>query len=501
MKIQHFFSKIAVFLIGAAALASCNKDETDSIIDIDYVNTNVAVTKFSLKANTNVMAKLDSVGFAIDLEHGVIFNPDSLPMNAKINKLVADIKYSDYITNAVIRMDGGETRNDTIDYLKNPTDSIDFTGRVTLELSSGSMKKTYLLKVNVHKQEVDSLIWDDQDVKQLPSRLPNPRTQKSIDYNGTAISLIEESNGTYTLSTSANLMDGQWTKNQIAFPFVPEVRSFNASTAALYLLSADGSLYTSTDGRNWSSTGKIWKAILGAYVDTAVGVSEDASGNLIFSQYPLKDLDVVQAPTEFPHGEYSNLVTLVNRWTTSPVAFFVGGRTNDGGCSAATWAFDGRNWIKLSTGGIPAICGATIVPYYSYRNTSASSMVMTEYPAWMIIGGDKNDGTFNRDVYISYDNGVSWQKGDEFMQLPEALPAMTGCDNIVMSTRKSIKLSDFWRVPSSSTKTRASVEVDGDIIYWDCPYIYLIGGFDKNGKLYDTVWRGALARLTFVPFF
>ena len=36
---------------------------------------------------------------------------------------------------------------------------------------------------------------------------------------------------------------------------------------------------------------------------------------------------------------------------------------------------------------------------------------------------------------------------------------------------------------------------------WDCPYIYLVGGRDANGRVNNSIWRGAINRLTFVPLF
>ncbi len=473
------------------AMSSCNeKNNTDD--EEIIVMTNVAVTKFALKSNSEIMENLDSVYFSIDLDHGVIFNADSLPMGTKINKLVADITYSSLITEAKITMEDGDTRTGDIDYLKNPSDSIDFTGKVTLQLSYGTMKKSYRLKVNVHKEKADSLIWDELKVRKLPSRMAAPRSQKSISYNDRAISLILENDGTYTFSTSTNLFDDQWTKKAISFDFVPDVRSLCATTEAIYLLSDSGTLYRSTDGTAWDAVSQGWAQILGSYTDSAVGLKSGSDG-LSYAQYPAKNMSVAKADADFPVTGYSNLVTLVNKWTSSPVAFFVGGVKKDGALSNATWAFDGTNWIKLSEGGIPALKGASIIPYYNFRYTS-SQITKTEFPVWMIVGGELADGSFNRDVYISYDNGVNWRKGDAFLQLPEAIPAMTECDNVVMTTRKMVNLSDAW-----TRSVSGSVEIVGDRLYWECPYIYLIGGLDKNGALCNTIWRGVLARLSFTP--
>ncbi len=53
------------------------------------------------------------------------------------------------------------------------------------------------------------------------------------------------------------------------------------------------------------------------------------------------------------------------------------------------------------------------------------------------------------------------------------------------------------RLPAGA---RVKYETEGDEIRWDCPYIYLFGGFGSEGEvLNDSVWRGALNRLTFKP--
>ena len=46
---------------------------------------------------------------------------------------------------------------------------------------------------------------------------------------------------------------------------------------------------------------------------------------------------------------------------------------------------------------------------------------------------------------------------------------------------------------------KINYDIDGYIINWDCPYIYLYGGLDAQGTLHNSVWRGVINRLTFVP--
>lgn len=482
-------------------IASCNKkddepvDETATIVYLP----NVAVTSFKLKADKKVMANLDSVFFSIDLEHGVIYNADSLPKGTSVNKLVPNISYSSAVTSASIIMSGGTTRNDTVDYIKHPGDSIDFTGNVTLVLATNNdeMTKTYRLKVNVHQQEPDSLVWTEAALTTLPSRLGAPRTQKTVDINGKAVALIEESDGTTTISTSENLYDNIWTKQVVVLPFQVDIRSLTASSEALYLLDTSGNLYTSTDGRAWTATGEVWNKIIGGYNDTALGLKTTLEG-LCYSQYPLKGLRETGVDPDFPIGNFSNFAVHSNKWTSSPVGFFYGGTKADGTLSNTIWAFDGSIWIKLSEGRLPAIKGASLIPYYAFRNTTAN-IQPAELDVWMILGGETTDGTFNRTLYISYDNGVNWRKGDTFLQLPDIIPAMTECDNIVMETVKDSELSNAWKIMSKRNISRADWSVDGYILYWKCPYIYLVGGESPSLTLYDTIWRGAINRLQGAP--
>ena len=484
---------------GAGAFTGCNKDDDSEDIETSLIITpNVAVTAFSLKANDSIAPDLDSVFFSIDLEHGAIYNADSLPKGSAIDKLVPKISYSSFVSKAWITMEGGRTRTGTVNYITNPDDSIDFTGSVKLVLATedSTLSKEYMLKVNVHQMVPDSLMWTELAVTGLPSRLPSPRAQKTVALSDRTFSFIEESDGTYTYASCSDLFDNEWTKSQASMPFTPVVRSLSAAGSRLYMLSTDGSLYESADGASWSDTGEDWNCIIGPYTDTVLGLQTTSAG-LTYAQYPLKDLKVTAIDEDFPVSGFSNFITLVNNWTTSPVGFFIGGLKADGKPVSATWAFDGANWVTLTTGGIPEASGASLIPYYAFRQNSLKD---DEYNVWMMVGGTLADGSFNRNVYITYDNGVTWKVGTSLMQLPPDFPAMTECDNIVATHRQSSNLSDAWKpVMTKNRPRRIHTEVDGDILYWDCPYIYLIGGTGTDGRLCNTIWRGALARFIGTP--
>lgn len=483
-------------MIATMSFTSCNKDSDSEA----YENPiSLAVTSFTLTADLSNPG-LDSVYFSIDLNHGVIFNADSLRKGTKINKLLPKIGYDSNVDKAIITMTGGSTREGELEYKSSNTDSIDFTGNVTLKLiaADGAIETTYRLKVNVHEQDADLLAWDEVALRNLPSRLGNPVAQKTISFGSRIVTLLQEKDYTYTIAYSDKETVTDWTKIAVTFPFTPDIKTFTGSESNLWLLSDSGELYTSPDMESWISSGETWSMMIGNYIDTAVGLRTE-NGKTVFAQYPQQDINPAKVPSDFPISGVSNFVTLSNIWTSSPVAFFFGGVTMDGKLSDSTWAFDGKEWIKLSTGGAPALDGAAIIPYYNFR-PSASGDSMIEHKVWMLMGGRMADGNFNRTVYISYDNGVNWSKGGTKLQLPDVIPAMVNFDNLVIDSSKSANLSDAWKVKMKSSRPmRINYSTDGDIITWECPYIYIVGGYDPQGKLYDTIWRGVLTRLTFTP--
>lgn len=477
--------------------ASCNEESSINPY-IDYGT--FAITDFSLRSSKLVNGA-DSVYFTIDLERGVIYNADSLKPDAKIDKLVTDISYKGSLDSVLVIMEGGSTRQERLDYKANPTDSIDYTGRVTILMKGGGLEKRYQVKLNVHKQYADSLHWSETAVRRLPSRLPSPVQQKTVMIaDPTALSIIHEADGQYSAVYSNDAFASDITRCTIEFPFTPRVESLTAADGIIYLLDTDNNLWRSENrGESWSVTEQVWDNIIGSYLNTIVGIRTQ-DGKRLFAQYPMLNLNPKEIPADFPLSGFSNFVTLQNKWTLSPVAFFAGGLKADKSLSGATWAFDGSEWIVLNDDNdLPAMEQPSIIPYYYYRHSSSNSNY-NEFKVWMLIGGRKSDDSLNRTVYISYDNGVNWAEASTQMQLPQAIPAMWGCDNLVVAEKKSANLSDNWTVtPAAGKPARISYEVNGDIITWDCPYIYLIGGYGPDGRLLDTIWRGVLNRMTFVP--
>lgn len=449
------------------------------------------------------MANLDSVFFSIDLEHGVIFNADSLPVGTDVTHLVPVIVYPKAVTSATIQMVGGQTEG-TSDYKKHPTDSIDFSGDVlfTLVAQNGTTSATYRLKVNVHKTKPDSIVWDRMAVTDLPSRLPSPTDQKTVSFDKKAYTLVRESDGSMTLAVSDNLFERKWTKTAVSPDFQMDLRTFTASDKKFYVLSSTGDLYESDDAKTWIATGEKWLNIVGGYGDWVLGLREDtASGEIMHTSWPASGFPDIETAPEFPVRGYSNFALFLNKWAPHPVGTLVGGVTASGDYSSATWAFDGKSWAKLSDKLVPAVKGATIIPYFGYLQTS-TLWIQTEYTTWLMVGGVDVNGKVNPVTYVSYDYGVNWHPGDTTVQLPENLKPLYDSDQVVMSVPKSASLADSWTKVAGrplGPYRRIPYSVDGTTILWDCPYIYTFGGRLEGNVFYPMVRRAVLSRLTFAP--
>lgn len=487
----------------AGATLSCNKKTEDSTEDIYMPSSTAAVTSFSVKHKDSSL-KVDSVFFSIDLNRGVIFNADSLPVGTSVEKLVPVISYTSSASAVTLTVTSdGSTQE--LDYMTNPNDTVDFTNpvRLTITAEDEETVRTYDIKVNVHNTQPDSLVWDRLAVTPLPSSLGRPKAQKTVKFLDTTYSLIQESNDSYTMAVARDVLTADWNILTPNLDFQPDVRTLNAMPGYLCVLDLSGVLHTSTDGINWTNTGLVWTNIIGAYGDALLGIRSDA-GTLVHTSWPA-DAGYSEAPlsSDFPLSGYSDFVQFSNRWTTLPIGFMTGGRLADGSLTEKTWGFDGDHWEVLSENMVPKVDGAAIVPYYVYRKTS-SSLVQTEFSVWMLIGGLMEDGSCNKTIYASYDNGVNWYAADTQMQLPDYFPGLYDLDALMIEWPKQASLEGNWLTRSSrayAPMTRVKYEVDDYEVYWDCPYIYIFGGYTASGSLNDEVWRGVLNRLTFIPQF
>lgn len=500
--------KFPFFIILALLLGvfqACNSDDDNEEYTAEtYVSAgNTAITAFSLAKNDSVLPYLDSVYFSIDLTTAQIFNADSLPCGTDVSRLIVNITASTASAIEVVMPTAdGDT---TINYLENANDSIDFSRggvKIRITAADAETKREYDVKVNVHNITADSLYWSQSAKRQIPTALQSPNAQKTVEFGNSVICFTGNGSNDLGVATTDDLAGDSWTTTQTRLQFTPDINSITSTTDAIYMLDNTGRLYSSDDGMSWTDCGLTWKHIYGGYGETLLGL-RDNNGNLETVTYP--ETEAAPLPDNMPVAGTSTTVTFTTKWDSTPQLLFTGGIMADGNATGATWGYDGTRWMSLSRRGLPAASGYAFFPYRAFREGNLTWNV-NEYSAWVALGGKKTDGTMQSDVYLSLDGGVHWEKAGSLMQLPDYIPAMTGSQAIVVKStlHASSTSAKTWRqypdrdLPRRYTIAPASRAVT-PITEWECPYIYLCGGYDASGTLYPTIWKGVINRLSFKP--
>ncbi len=88
--------------------------------------------------------------------------------------------------------------------------------------------------------------------------------------------------------------------------------------------------------------------------------------------------------------------------------------------------------------------------------------------------------------------------------LPDEITPASGRQAFVAPHKFSSRGADNWKMlPQRRLPHWLSYEAGGravtPITEWDCPFIYLFGGYDEQGVLVGNIWRGAINRLIFKP--
>ena len=508
-------SKIVFFLISVffVLFVGCNNtDDEDEQLYYSYSNT--MVKSFYLSDDTaSIVDNLSKRFFTIDLVSGNIYNADSLPYGTDISRLVVNMEFSSP-SKVEIYIKGKDENEETttINYLESPSDSIDFSGgrgsvTMTVVAADGTTQQNYVIDVRVHQVQADSLIWEDLSSSNFPAS--GAVAQKTLMKNGLACCFTKDGSGEYSLFESSAPGQGNWQKKSITGVSDLDINSIVVSPDGFFALSGTAETKTlvfSSTGENWASVdgASTFYSLIGMYENTLLGITKEGT-TYKYASYPQQG-DLKTVPSDFPVSGFSNTIAYKSDWGTSQIAF-VGGRLSDGHTfSNSVWGFDGENWASLNNvnggaGGAPITPreGAMFFTYYTYKYNSSldyHSKLLT----YFIIGGSDGTNVLN-DVYTSSDLGGFWTKAESgsSLALPEELAGRAFASAVVFDEYINTGTSQMlWQavenplVPKGMRYTKA-------LTTEQVPYIYILGGVDKNGDLYDEVWRGVIRRLTFEP--
>lgn len=487
-------------------LPGCNSSDST---DYEYTySSSVLVSAFSLEDDDDVLDSLQNVYFTIDLADYKIYNADSLPYGTNVSRLICSITTAESVSALTLAYPREGQSDSIVDYLTNSTDSIDFSlGAVTMTVTSasGAVTKAYEVKVNVHQTKPDTLAWNSIQAAEIPTSLKTITAQRTAELNGTYYCLTQGEEG-FCLATTNDPADPDWQTREISLDFEPEVNTLRQSDDALFMLSADGDIYSSDDCEHWTAIDSNWLSIYGAYGNQIMGCKRVGDELRIIS-YP--DGQEWDFPEDFPVTGCSVPVLYATAMGSAPQLSMTGGYDAQGKMLTSTWGFDGENWANITRASLPKpVCEMAVVPYDLF-SVSSSTWAPVQYPALIAIGGVGEYG-INRVVYYSRDWGMTWAEAPDLMQLSDEVPVYMGSSAFVHSTtmylsraqsgwselavRKLYPQCHFLAHKRQSRVTEA-------ITQWECPAIYVMGGYQYDGTCVNSVWRGVILRYTFDPVY
>lgn len=455
MKISQLL-RLSIFSLLLFMIA-CNSEDT-----VTTLSTDAQITSFSLTANDTVLTNLDDVFFTIDQNKEEIFNADSLPVGTTFTKLLAEISFSS-ASKATIRYASGDTLN------YSSTDPIDFTGAFKIEVVAydGVTSKTYNVKLNVHKQEPDSMQWT---MLTHPMWNLDYSSSKTIQFNNQFLTYFETVSSKDLYTSSVN--DGNiWKRESLTgFPADALINTITEFNGKLYMSTSGSQLFKTTDGKNWTLASAIETGFI-----TPVGVLKDQNGierliveriinDTYYLAYTTDGLSFsicgdLSLPADFPIKNFSTINSPGTKYNKLSV---IGGIAPNGDILSSLHQL---YWDRYGFHIAYNLNNNNITGYSGFAKRKGA-MAYYYDNKMMLSGGNTADTTYN-DVFTSIDNGISWQRQDSLLN-------------------HDSKFSDF------KGRADASTYVDPNNNVW------VFGGIGEGGTILNEVWRGKINRLGFL---
>ena len=156
------------------------------------------------------------------------------------------------------------------------------------------------------------------------------------------------------------------------------------------------------------------------------------------------------------------------------------------------WGYDGIHWGKINNShshSLPALADATLFSYYTYKALPGVRRYGRQQ-TWFVMGGRQADGTLNGNIYLSNTQGIVWAKADSTIAQPDNMPKFYGAQAFVN-----------FETLTASIANNMPRRIQSPVTTWECPFIYLMGGYNDQGALLPYTWRGVYNRMTNYPVY
>lgn len=432
-----FLSVIVSFLLVSIAISSC----LDS--DDNYeVSSDATVHAFGLDTVHGRHYQ-----FTIDNLKKLIYNRDSMPVGADtiLDKILIDtFTVSGWILAGV--NDSVLSISDSVDLSSTINKKFEESMKFKVYAPSGTYS-TYTLKINVHLQEPDSLVW-----KECTPFTDAPVAEQKAIAKGEDVWVYVSNETAYRGSVRSGVVS--WSEEALNnLPEDVRLSSMMNFGEKLYVVTESGKTYRSSNALNWEELTALdsdVKAIIPCFDNCIVAIvtidgknyfrtsrdgdvweAEKAEGTVVLNEvpegFPVSQISVSRFMTA--NNQSQVMVVGMPQWQDETHTWF---------------SLNGKEWTDLTSTAYDAYCPAMDHPVGIYYGDT-----------FYIFGGTLED------VYSS-ETGIAWRKTKRLFLLPEAF---------------------------QEQNAPYSVTIDKEHYIW-----MVFGGDNAPNK----VWRGRLNRLGFI---
>lgn len=438
-----FLAIIASFLFVSIAISSC-LDSDDTV----ELSSDATVHAFGIDTVYGKYYK-----FTIDQLSREIYNQDSLPIGADtiIDRILIDtFTVSGWITSR-------DEMNINGDTIFNKADSVDLRKAVNNETGmkfkvhapDGVTVNEYTLKIRMHKQDPDSLVWN---LMSSPLPVPAPASgQKAVLFNNELWVFTQDAAYKTAIQPDENNKypsDCNWTKEAYtSFPNNAQLSSLVTLSGdngqKLYIVTTANTVYSSSNGSDWNEENRFGSDVQ-ALIASFPNILTVITGNGV---YTTKDDGVTKESGEFSGTNFptENIYSTNFESNYQPQVMIVGKTGNDQSEQTVPWvSSNGSYWVPLNNTAYNVYCPKLANPVVMY------------YGENYYIFGSKEENKLDA-IYTSVD-GISWRKPQRKFLLDKDMTEITAPYSIVVNA----------------------------------PYIWVIFGGDGST---NAVWRGHLNKL------
>ena len=435
-------------------LSSCSDDEETEISDYCYISgvtlgtvRRTMYTKSSEGTDSTYYTTFTGSNFAftIDQRKQKIENEDSLLFNSDLRSVLLTVNY---VGALLVYRPAADTTATWQTY--NSKDSIDLRQPLHLKLftEGGRLSRQYLLKVNVHQQEGDSLNWRKTAGGEV---LAGMTEAKSVVLRDTLTVIGRMTDGSIHVATRPTLdLQGAWSTEPTDLPVTADLETLRGRGDSLFVSLGDGSIYATADGANWN---QLAGGVTGLKL---VAVTDDLFYALI-GEGLFRSVDAAVWEAETLDAPASNLPrhgiqsVVYEQTNGNRRLVLLGARENVSAAdtTAAVWC---KVWNARTPEEQAEWVYVTPTEDNLYQCPLLKQLTLLHYDGkLMAFGGESEENCGSHQsldsLYVSNDHGITWRSDGE-IKLPTSLKGKTGAVTASVDGQKHIWLTanqEVWR--------------------------------------------------------